>query len=145
MVRSEHLNHHNHLFGGQMLFWVDESAWLTAARDFPGYCLVTRGMDRISFEKAVINGSILRFHVLPAHQGTSSVTYQVDVHADAPGSEGEVLVFSNKVTFVSIDCHGKKVPLPKRDRLRSVAEDFSPSIPEALGTQAASCRDEDES
>jgi acyl-CoA hydrolase len=126
-----------------MLFWVDENAWLTAARDFPGFRLVTRGMERISFEKAVRNGSILRFHILPVHQGSSSVRYQVDVFADAPGEEKESLVFSNKVTFVSVDCNGKKIPLPKRDKLRSQIEDFSPDSHKQYGGQPGYCRDED--
>jgi acyl-CoA hydrolase len=142
-VRSEHLNHHNYLFGGQMLFWVDENAWLTAARDFPGYRLVTRGMERISFEKSVINGSILRFHILPVNQGNSSVQYQVDVYADSPGEESEALVFSNKVTFVSVDCNGTKIPLPRQDRLRSQLEDVNPSPSSFSGGQPAFCEDQD--
>lgn len=126
-----------------MLFWVDEYAWLTAARDFPGYRLVTRGMERISFEKSVINGSILRFHILPVKQGSSSIQYQVDVFADSPGEDLEVLVFSNKVTFVSVDCNGNKIPLPQRDRLRSQIEDVDPVPAPASGDQTASCSDSD--
>ncbi len=140
-VRSEHLNHHNFLFGGQMLFWVDEYAWLTAARDFPGYRLVTRGMERISFEESVVNGSILRFHILPARQGKSSICYQVDVYADSPGASEEKLVFSNKVTFVSVDCARKKVDLPKKEKLRSVIEDFNPAEMERGGGQPPFCED----
>jgi acyl-CoA hydrolase len=122
-VRFEHLNQHNNLFGGQMLSWVDENAWLTAARDFPGYKLVTRAMDRVSFEKTVPNGSILRFHILPCNQGECSITYSVDVFADSPGVlSDEVLVFSNKVTFVSISEDGTKIPLPKKEKLRSQTE-----------------------
>ncbi|MDC7234764.1 MAG: acyl-CoA thioesterase [Spirochaetales bacterium] len=143
-VRSEHLNHHNYLFGGQMLFWVDEYAWLTAARDFPGFRLVTRGMERISFEKSVINGSILRFHILPHHQGDSSIQYQVDVFADSPGESREILVFSNKVTFVSVDCNGNKISLPRKGRLRSQIEDVDPYPDESGGGQPASCEDRDE-
>ncbi len=107
-----------------MLFWVDEFAWLTASRDFPGYRLVTRGMDRISFEQSVVNGSILRFHILPVKKGSSSVRYQVDVYADEPGAVKEKLVFSTVVTFVSIACKGEKTLLPSRDVLRSQIEDF---------------------
>ena len=124
IVRFEHLNQHDSLFGGQMLSWVDEFAWLTAARDFHGYRLVTRAMDRISFEKAVPNGSILRFHILPCKQGNSSITYNVDVFADSPGKDEEVLVFSTKVTFVSVSPNGDKVILPKKEILRSQLEDF---------------------
>ena len=107
-----------------MLSWVDEFAWLTAARDFPGYKLVTRAMDRISFEKAVPNGSILRFHILPCKQGNSSITYSVDVFADSPGASKEVLVFATKVTFVTISENGKKQSLPKKEKLRSQIEEF---------------------
>ncbi len=124
IVRFEHLNQHDNLFGGQMLSWVDEFAWLTASRDFPGYKLVTRAMDKISFEKAVPNGSILRFHILPCNQGTSSITYMVNVFADSPGEDKESLVFENKVTFVSIDESGKKRELPKKEVLRSQKEEF---------------------
>ncbi len=140
-VRSEHLNHHNFLFGGQMLFWVDEYAWLTAARDFPGFRLVTRGMERISFEESVINGSILRFHILPVRQGKSSICYQVDVYADSPGADSEKLVFSNKVTFVSVDCNRKKVDLPAKGKLRSQIEDFNPTPMDGGGGQPAACED----
>lgn len=108
-----------------MLFWVDEFAWLTAARDFPGVNLVTRGMDRISFEESVPIGSILRFHILPSKQGRSSVSYQVDVYADEQGAYEEKIVFSNIVTFVCIDENREKCPLPKMDKLRSVVEDFN--------------------
>ena len=125
-----------------MLYWVDELAWLTAARDFPGYRLVTRGMDRISFEKAVLNGSILRFHILPARQGESSVQYAVDVYADAPGAETEVLVFSTKVTFVSVGCEGGKVPLPQKGKLRSQLEDVSPSPPDSAAGGPGQCFEE---
>ena len=124
-----------------MLYWVDELAWLTAARDFPGYRLVTRGMDRISFEKAVPNGSILRFHLLPSRQGDSSVQYAVDVYADAPGAETEELVFSTKVTFVSVGCDGDKVSLPKKGKLRSQLEDVPPVPSDRSDTGPGQCRE----
>ena len=128
-----------------MLFWVDEFAWLTASRDFPGYRLVTRGMDRISFEESVVNGSILRFHILPADQGNSSARYQVDVFADEPGASQEKLVFSTVVTFVSIACKGEKTSLPKMEVLRSQVEDFDQvSRPHSIAGPAPGCSDEDD-
>ena len=61
LVRTEHLNHNGKLFGGQLLKWVDEFAWLAAARDFCGSVLVTRAMDPSEFKHAVPTGSILSF------------------------------------------------------------------------------------
>ena len=119
IVRPEHLNHHGVLFGGQLLRWVDEYAWLVAARDFPGYRLVTRAMERAEFRTPVPSGSILRFNILPVHRGESSVTYSVEVYADQPGSESELHVFSNRVTYVSVDEGGRKRDLPRTSPLRS--------------------------
>ena len=119
IVRPEHLNHHGYLFGGQLLKWVDEYAWLTAARDFPGCYLVTRAMDKIDFKTRVLNGSILRFYILPWKKGKTSITYQVEVFADEPAAPEEKKVFSTHVTFVSVNERGEKSALPEKTRLRS--------------------------
>ena len=79
IVRQEHLNHYGFLFGGALLQWVDEYAWLVASLDFPGCPLVTVGMDQISFRRPVANDSILRFNIQPIKRGKSSVQYTVDV------------------------------------------------------------------
>ena len=99
--------------------WVDEYAWLVAALDFPGSTLVTRAMESVDFHTQVPNGSILRFQILPARRGKTSITYDVEVYADAPGESQENFVFSNRVTFVCVDDTGTKCRLPKPDRLRS--------------------------
>ena len=101
LVRPEHLNHHGFLFGGQLLSWVDECAWIAAAIDFPNCRFVTRAMDSIEFKHQVKNGSILRFNVDKTHTGNTSVTYLVKVYDEA-------LAFSTSVTFVSIDEEGNK-------------------------------------
>jgi len=111
LVRTEHLNHNGKLFGGQLLKWVDEFAWLAAARDFCGSILVTRAMDNSEFRHTVPNGSILRFRVEQVRVGTTSVLYSVDVFADMPGRRDEELIFSNRVTFVAVDENGNKTPL----------------------------------
>jgi acyl-CoA hydrolase len=119
LVRPEHLNHYGYLFGGMMLKWIDEIAWLAASMDFPGYSLVTVSMDRVIFKHRVENGSILKFIVLPEKIGRTSVSYNVAVEADAPGSKEVVEVFSTNVKFVAIDADGTPVPLPGNQELRS--------------------------
>ena len=118
-VRPEHLNHYGYLFGGVMLKWIDEVAWLAAAMDFPGYSLVTVTMDKSIFKHRVENGSILRFTVLPERIGRTSVSYNITVMADAPGARELVEVFSTNVKFVAIDSNGRPVELPKKKELRS--------------------------
>jgi acyl-CoA hydrolase len=113
LVRPEHLNHHGYLFGGQLLKWVDEFAWLAAAREYPGYTLVTRAMSDIQFSKRVCNGAILRFDTTHSKQGKSSVSYTVAIFASNQVSKNEEMVFSTSVTFVAIDDNGVKVNLPE--------------------------------
>jgi len=119
IVREEHLNHHGYLFGGKLLSWVDEFAWIFASLDFTGCSLVTVGMDRVNFSERVENGSILRFNILPSRRGRTSVTYSVVVYADAPGATEEREVFSTNVSFVRLDTKGNKTPLPDTPVLRS--------------------------
>ncbi|WP_319560563.1 acyl-CoA thioesterase [Marispirochaeta sp.] len=114
IVRMEHLNHHGNLFGGQMLKWVDENAWLTAAKEYPGCMLVTRAMDDIAFRNPVPVGAILRFDTRETRHGRTSLTYSVDVWSDEPGAREEKLVFSTSVTFACVDCEGNKAPVPPR-------------------------------
>lgn len=114
LVRTEHLNHHGNLFGGQLLKWVDEYAWMAAARDFAGSVMVTRAMEKCDFKHSVPNGSIMRFKVELQHTGTTSAMYSVDVYADMPGRVEEKLIFSNHVTFCSVDPEGNKIPLKPR-------------------------------
>jgi acyl-CoA hydrolase len=118
-VRPEHLNHYGYLFGGQLLKWVDEHAWLVATLDFPGCRLVTRAMEESDFKTPVANGSVLRFDIRPFRQGKTSITYDVEVLADEPGARIEKRVFSTRVTFACVDERGRKGELPRRKRLRS--------------------------
>jgi acyl-CoA hydrolase len=114
-VRPEHLNHHNFLFGGQLLKWVDEYTWLAAALEYPGCVLVTRAMDKISFAKRVCSGAILRFNIEWKSQRHTSVTYNTKVFAKELGIDKEQMVFSTNVTFVCINEKNEKQILPQRE------------------------------
>jgi acyl-CoA hydrolase len=120
LVRPEHLNHHGFLFGGQLLKWVDELAWLCATRTYPKTTLVTVGMDKIHFRHRVANGAILRFQIEVIRLGTTSITCSVNVYADSPGETVEDHVFDTQVTFVNINPKGDKTPL---------APSLGPSLP----------------
>ncbi len=116
LVLPEHLNHYGYLFGGNMLKWVDEYAWIAASLENPGCKFVTIGMDRVEFRKGVTKGSILRFDVQKAEQGTSSIRYTVNVFADDIETAREETVFSTHVSFVCLDSGGRKMPIPASQR-----------------------------
>jgi acyl-CoA hydrolase len=113
LILPEHLNQYGFLFGGHLLNWVDENAWIAASLDYPGCNFVTVGMDKVEFRKSVRQGTILNFRVNRIKKGRTSVEYQVEVfRANCPVSERE-LIFTTQVTFVRVDQEGNKIPLPQ--------------------------------
>jgi acyl-CoA hydrolase len=112
LILPQHLNHYGFLFGGQLLKWVDENAWIAASLDYPGCNFVTVAMDHVEFRQSVREGTILRFEVKKTRTGRTSVHYRVEVYR-ANSSYGDTeLIFITLVTFVRIDREGNKLPLP---------------------------------
>ena len=112
LVLPEHLNHFGFLFGGHLLCWVDEIAWIAATLDYPGLRLVTVAMDQVEFRRSVHQGSILHFDVQRTHTGRTSLTYTVEVRRTGESIAVPEPVFSTRVTLVRIDENGEKTPLP---------------------------------
>jgi|GEM_PF-58355 len=111
LVLPGHLNQYGYLFGGNLLKWVDEYAWIAATLDYPGANFVTIAMDRVEFRKSIQEGAVLRFEINRNHEGRTSVQYAVTVFANNLHTGSEELVFSTTVIFVRIDQTGKKIPL----------------------------------
>ena len=107
LVLPEHLNHFGFLFGGYLLKWVDEIAWMAATTEFPGCHFVTVGMNEVSFRKSVRDGSILKFDCIRKRIGNTSVIYNVAVTREIE------IIFLTEVTLVRLDDNGKKQSLPK--------------------------------
>ena len=121
-VRPEHLNHNGFLFGGILLKWVDEFAWLAASMDFPGFSFVTVSMDKSVFKRSVDNGTILRFDIKPDTLGRTSMSYNVLVENVKHGLDKKVTVFSTNVKFVSVDKDGVPTPLPRQEVFKSSSD-----------------------
>ncbi|MBF0285173.1 MAG: acyl-CoA thioesterase [Magnetococcales bacterium] len=113
LVLPEHLNHYGYLFGGQLLKWVDESAYIAARLDYPVGEFVTVAMDQSVFLERVNLGEILRIEVKRTRVGRTSVVYQTTVNK-ALSREGhpDGALFSTTITFVCIGADGAKRPLP---------------------------------
>lgn len=108
LVLPEHLNHYGFLFGGAMLKWVDESAYICARMEYPGKTFVTAGMERVSYKQRVELGSILRFDVRKVRSGRTSVSYRVGARVVGSTAGEPPEIFSTTVTFVCIDEDGNK-------------------------------------
>ncbi|MFO7534813.1 MAG: acyl-CoA thioesterase [Kiritimatiellia bacterium] len=113
LVRPEHLNHYGFLFGGNLLKWVDEVAWMAASRDFPTCLFLTVAMEQVEFKRRSGNGDLLRVEAEKNKQGHTSVHYRVEVFRKPPESAREEIIFSTIVTLVRVDAQGRKTALPE--------------------------------
>ena len=110
LVLPEHMNSQGSLFGGYLLKWLDEFAYITAQSEFPGRRFVTIAMNNVEFRHPIVCGQILRFTVTVRRLGTTSVEYEVDVFDDRSDQDGKVL-FATQITFVNLDGKGNKTQI----------------------------------
>lgn len=108
IVLPADLNDYGSLFGGTLLKWLDEIAYIRVSLDYPGQHFVTIGLDNVEFRHPIRKGQILRFNCTKNRVGDSSVTYQVNVYAARYLTDSEKVLFKNNITFVCVDDGGNK-------------------------------------
>ncbi|MGK0501189.1 MAG: acyl-CoA hydrolase [Oceanicoccus sp.] len=106
IVLPEYLNDQGFLFGGNLLKWVDEYAYITACLEFPGNRFVTISLDNVNFQHPVLPGEILRFDVVRLRRGNSSLQYSVKVFGEKLAGHDKPL-FETNMSFVNVDVEGK--------------------------------------
>jgi acyl-CoA hydrolase len=115
LVLPEYMNDQGILFGGYLLKWIDEFAYITANLDHPGHRFVTVAMDHVVFKHPIENGQILRFTVLETRRGRTSVQYRVEVYGEKFHEKSEKLreelLFETGITFVNISEKGEAQPM----------------------------------
>jgi len=114
LVLPEFLNDQGFLFGGNLLKWVDESAYITASLEFPGNRLVTVSLSEVNFKHPIQPGELLCFDVQLIRTGNTSVTYEIDVLGEKLAGTNEPL-FVTKITFVNVGDGGEPQPLNALD------------------------------
>ena len=111
LVLPEFMNEQGVLFGGYLLKWIDEFAYITASLDYPANRFVTVSLDNVVFRKPIKVGYILCFDVVQVRKGTTSVSYDIKVHNAKDPSMKDELLFETGIVFVNIDEQGKKQPI----------------------------------
>jgi len=108
LVLPEFMNEQGALFGGYLLKWIDEFAYVTASLDYPGNRFVTISLDNVVFRKPIKVGYILCFNIIESKIGYTSIEYKVEVYNAKAGEKNKSLLFETKIVFVNIDEGGKK-------------------------------------
>jgi len=113
LVLPEHMNDQGSLFGGYLLKWLDEFAYITASLEFPGNRFVTIALNNVEFKHPILCGQILRFAISRVRLGVTSVEYLVEVFGEKSASAGEQVLFATDITFVNVTDKGAKQPIRK--------------------------------
>lgn len=108
LVLPEHMNAQGSLFGGYLLKWLDEFAYITASMEFPDHRFVTIALNNVDFKHPIHCGQILRFAISRARLGKSSVEYLVEVFDEKSNGVTEQVLFATNITFVNVSEAGEK-------------------------------------
>lgn len=105
LVRSEHLNHQGHLFGGDLMAEIDTVAFCLLRQVFGEQAFVTRAAE-IGFEQPAQLGDTIVFDATLASTGRTSV--RVDVAGLVRGQR----ICLARMVYVNVGTDGKKKPVP---------------------------------
>lgn len=105
LVRSEHLNHQGHLFGGDLMAEIDTVAYCLLRQVFGELSFVTRAAE-IGFERPAQLGDIIVFEAMLAATGRTSVRVEV-----AGLVRGQRICLARMV-YVNVGSDGTKQPVP---------------------------------
>lgn len=113
IVTLDQLNPNGTLFGGVIMSWIDEVAFMSARRYSGRPFVVTASIDNITFLTPLRNGD----HVILTSQvnyvGTTSMEIGVKVDRENPYTGVRTQATSAYLTFVALDRWSRPKPVPR--------------------------------
>jgi acyl-CoA hydrolase len=104
LVRSEHLNHHGHLFGGDLMAEIDNIGYCLVREQYGEKVFVTRA-SQIDFERPASLGDVITFQAQVLREGTTSLQVEVS------GRVEDTPICKALLIFVNIGPDGNKTPI----------------------------------
>lgn len=111
VVAAKDLNANGSLFGGQMLAWIDEEAYIVASSQIDSPSVVTRSMSEVNFLASARLGDIVEIGVAAVALGRTSITVECDVRNLRTQ---ESITRVDRIVFVHVDAEGKPRPHGKQ-------------------------------
>lgn len=122
VVSTEHLNPHGVLFGGYLMAWMDEIAYMSARRHAGLPTVVTVNIDNISFLTPLRLGEHIMLTAQVNYVGRSAMEVEVVVEKEDPYTGEREHTNSAYLTFCALDKKSKPVAVAPLDL--SDAEDL---------------------
>lgn len=106
LVRPQDLNHAGTLFGGAMMAWADEMAFIAATLTYPDCTFVTKVFHEFNFIRGSRDGDIIQIEAEVSKTGRTSVTVAVRADNAATGEE----IFHTSAVMVNV-ANGRSVSI----------------------------------
>src|SRR5262245_27011452 len=107
LIRPEFLNHGGTVFGGYLMQWADDLAYIAASLAYPGALFVTKLFGQFDFKAPARAGDILR--LLAEIESTGTTSCRINVWA--VNARTGIEVFRTFAVMVNVK-DGNKAPLP---------------------------------
>jgi len=110
LIRPTHINHYGRLFGGQLLYWIDELAGIVAMRH-SGATVTTVAVDNLQFKAPAFEGDLVVLQGQVTYVGRTSMEIRVDTYTET--SDGtRTMINRAYIDMVAIDETGKPKEVP---------------------------------
>ncbi len=113
IVGHEDLNPNGTLFGGKIMAWIDEVAFMSARRYSGVPFVVTVHVDSISFLTPLFLGDHVILTSQVNYTGRTSMEIEVRVEREDPYTGTRTQATSAYLTFVALDENRKPTPVPR--------------------------------
>jgi len=110
LIRPTYINHYGRLFGGQLLYWIDELAGIVAIRH-SGAIVTTAAIDNLQFQAPAYEGDMIVLQGQVTYVGRSSMEIRVDTYREALDGT-RVMINRAYIDMVAIDSEGKPIEVP---------------------------------
>ena len=107
LVRPTHINHYGRLFGGQLLYWIDELAGIVAIRH-SGATVTTAAIDNLQFQAPAYEGQMIVLKGQVTYVGRSSMEVRVDTYIEELDGQRQ-MINRAYIDMVAINSDGQPV------------------------------------
>lgn len=118
LVKKSDLGFHGNLFGGRLLYLLDESAAGYAMQLCDTPRMVTVSIDQCNFERPAREGNLIKIYAQPSTLGNTSVTMYMEARAHNVRTGRQVIILRTHIKFVHIDEEGHPIPIGEKARNR---------------------------
>lgn len=103
LIKPEDLNGNNNLFGGRLLEWIDEEAFVYTMIQIGSKYAVTKFMSEINFISSAKQGDVIEIGLKATDFGRTSITLACEVRNKMTL---QTILTIDKIVFVHVDADG---------------------------------------